>query len=498
MRTGFVFFIAVLSSLILLSSCNEETIVPDVDATNNGFQSKEVAEIFAKNCTDAGCHGNVDPHHNLKLNSYTEMIKGSINRPLGGHSDKINFKPLHGDDVYGGSPVVPFNAEKSLMYNLITGNIEDQTQRMPYQRSSLSQSQISVIKDWIDNGARDYNGNVPYTGGQKIFVCNQGSDEIFEIDAQYKVVSRIINVDFISTLTDAPHNVQIRNGYYYVTLIASGRFLKIDASTNQVAGQVSGIEYAGMIQITRDGKTAFVSRSSTAPGVYNIIYAVDTETMTIKAEISLPVTGLPHAIWLTSDDKKLFVGNMTKDRISIVDVASLEVIEDDIILSSGTEPLHEPMHLYVSPDDKYLYVNCRKSSVMLVINIQTGGIIQELQIKNHPMQSAITQDGNRIYTVSHHEPIITEITKSGESWAVTREFTSEAFHHLYGADLSPDGKYLYVTCSNNDPAHQFERHFKIPGEIRPSLVCVYDIEHNELVKIIDVGSFATGIAGREN
>jgi hypothetical protein len=69
---------------------------------------------------------------------------------------------------------------------------------------------------------------------------------------------------------------------------------------------------------------------------------------------------------------------------------------------------------------------------------------------------------------------------------------------LYGADLSPDGKYLYVTCSNNDPDHQFEPHYNIPGKTRPSLVCIYDVTTNELVKILDVGSFATGIAARGN
>jgi YVTN family beta-propeller protein len=498
MRIGFNLLVYFVLSLILFYACSEDSVVPFVDETNNGFQSKEVAETFAQNCLQSGCHGNSDAHHNLKLTSFSEMIKGSIGRPLGVHVNKLLPKSTHGDGVYGGSPVVPFNAEKSLVYNLLTGNIEDQTQRMPYQRSSLSQSQINSIKEWIDNGARDYNGNVPYTGGQKIYVCNQGSDEIYEIDASYKVASRIINVDLTQNVTDAPHNVQLRGGYYYVTLIASGRLLKIDATTNQIVGQISGLDYAGMIQITRDGKTAFVSRSSTAPGVYNLIYAIDTESMTKRADISLPVTGLPHAIWLTSDDKKLFVGNLTKDRISIVDVNTLEVIEDDIILSSSPEPVHEPMHIYVSPDDKYLYVNCRKSSLMLVINLETKQVIQQLTIKNHPMQSAISQDGNKIYTVSHHEPIITEITKSGESWTITREYTNEAFHHLYGADLSPDGKLLYVTCANNDPAHEFEPHYKIPGTTRASLVCIYDIEMNEVVKIIDVGSFATGIAAREN
>jgi len=434
MRTGFNLFVLFFSTFIFLTACDEETVVPLVDETNNGFQSKEVAEIFAQNCLDAGCHGNSEPHHDLKLTTYSEMIKGSIGRTMEHPIDKMLSKSTHGGGVYGGSPIVPFNAEKSLMYNLLIGNIEDQNQRMPYQRSSLSQSQINSVKDWINNGARDYNGNVPYKGGKKIFVCNQGSDEIFEIDAQYNVVSRIINVDLISTFTDAPHNVQLQDGFYYVTLIAAGTLLKIDASTNQIVGQLGGLENAGMIQITNNGKTAFVSRSSTAPSIYNIIYAVDTETMTIKSEISLPVTGLPHSIWLTSDDTKLFVGNLTKDRISIVDVARLEVIEDDIVLSSSPETVHEPMHLYVSPDDKYLYVNCRKSSLMLVINLTTKQVIQELLIKDHPMQSAVSQDGNKIYTVSHHEPIITEITKNGESWTITREFTSEAFHHLYGAD----------------------------------------------------------------
>jgi DNA-binding beta-propeller fold protein YncE len=309
------------------------------------------------------------------------------------------------------------------------------------------------------------------------------------------VVSRIISVDLTPTIIDAPHNVQIRNGFYYVTLIAAGRFLKINAATNEKVGEVSGIENAGMIQITKNGQTAFVSRSSTAPSIYNIIYAINTETMTIKQEISLPATGLPHAMWLTNDNTKLYVGNMTLDRISIIDVNTLEW-EDDIVLPD--DKTYEPMHLYVSPDDKYLYVNCRTSSSMLVIKLETKQIIQEIPIQDHPMQSAITEDGNKIYTVSHHEPIITEITKNGENWSITREYTSEAFHHLYGADISRDGKYLYVTCSNNDPDHQFEPHYKIPDVSRPSLVCIYDIALNEIVKIIDIGSFATGIATREN
>ncbi len=50
----FLFF----SAIIFFFACEDETVVPLVDETNNGFQSREVAEIFTNNCLDAGCHGN--------------------------------------------------------------------------------------------------------------------------------------------------------------------------------------------------------------------------------------------------------------------------------------------------------------------------------------------------------------------------------------------------------------------------------------------------------
>jgi len=62
----------ILFTLILFNACEDETTIPLVDETNNGFQSKTVAETFVQNCNDAGCHGNVDPHHVLKFNSYLQ------------------------------------------------------------------------------------------------------------------------------------------------------------------------------------------------------------------------------------------------------------------------------------------------------------------------------------------------------------------------------------------------------------------------------------------
>jgi DNA-binding beta-propeller fold protein YncE len=359
-------------------------------------------------------------------------------------------------------------------------------------RDKLSDTQIQIIKDWINNGAKDFNGNVPFAGTEKAYVCSQGDDMIYEIDLDAKVVSGIIDVNLNTSGLDQPHNIQVRDNYLYVTLISSGYFLKIDRTTKQIISMTSGLQVPGMIQISPDGSTAYVSRSSSAASIYNSIYEINTATMQLTDEIILPVTGLPHAIALTSDGSLLYVANMSRDRISIVNTSTKEV-QDEILLSSGSLIEHEPMHIYLSPDNNYLYINCRTSSKMLIMDTGTKTVISQLDIKHHPMQMGISSDGNKLFVVSHHEPFITTIEKNGASWAISKEYESVAFHHLYGADLSSDGRYLFASCSNNDAEEYFIPRYVITGRDRTSLLCIYDTQTEELVKILDIGKNATGV-----
>jgi len=480
---------------LLLSGCseNEEPSI-DIDSQFNGFESYAVAEILTKNCALPECHRGGTSENNLSFESYSKMIQGSIGRHFGEHDHgKTNPKITH-ETPYGGSPVVPFDAKNSLLYNLIMGNVENSVLRMPYEKEPLSQLQIDILKDWINNGAKDFNGNVPYSGPNKVFVCNQGSDEIYEIDADYMVVSRVLDVDVNPPAIDQPNNVQIHGNYYYVTLISAGQFLKIDISTNQIVAKVTGLEVPGMIAVSPDGKIAYVSKSSTASPVYGEIYVIDIETMTKKESISIPI-GLPHSIQLTEDGNNLYVADMDKDRIYLINTTTRE-IEDQIILSTTSPATYEPMHIYLSPDGNYLYANNRTSSTMMIIDTQTKQILQEISIQHHPMQAAISPDGNKIYVVSLHMPYITIVEKAGTTWTKTEFQNADAFHHLYGADLSPDGRYLYVTCSNDE--NDFSPPYEIPGKERPSLLCIFDTQLRELVKVLDIGSYSTGIAARQN
>lgn len=486
-------FLSILSiSFLFITGCNESEVPPpDIDEQFNGFENFAVAEILVKSCGVVECHAGEAAENGLSFEYYSKMIKGSIGRHFGGHDHGNLPKIMHGTP-YGGSPVVPFDAENSLLYNMITGNITDPELRMPIDKEPLSSSQIETLKNWINNGAKDFNGNVPYSGSNKVFVCNQWSDEIYVVDTDYMVVSRILDVDVNPTAFDQPHNVQIKGNYYYVSLISAGQLLKIDVSTNMIVAKVTDLIFPGMIAISADGKTAYVSKSSTASAVYGEIYVIDTETMTKKESISTPV-GLQHAIALTKDENTLYVADMNKDRIYFINTATKE-IEYQIILSTTSPPTYEPMHIYLSPDDKYLYVNNRTSSSMMIIDIAAKHIHQEILMQHHPMQSAISSDGNKIYVASHHSPVISIVEKNDTIWTKREISNEDAFHHLYGADLSPDGRYLFLTCSNSE--NHFTPPYAIPGKQRPSLLCIFDTQTEELVKVIDIGSYATGVAAR--
>ncbi len=494
------YFYTLLSGLLILSlfavGCKDKVTEqpPSVDENNNGFATYKVAAIFADNCAVDGCHKGPGAQHGLSLSSYSELMKGSIGRPFNDstHTHKAGFTAAV--DVYGGEAVIPYHPEQSLLYHLITGNISDSSMRMPYQKPPLSQADIQTIREWITDGAKDVNGNVPFAGSSnKVYSCNQGSDQVYIIDTDAKLVSGILDADFNPTVIEAPHGVLISNGYYYFTEVAGQKFIKVDASTNSIMGTVEGIEKAGMIQITADGSKAFVSRSSTSAPVYNIIYSVNTATMQIENEINLPVTGVPHALALRHDERFLYVANMSKDRISIVDAVTDEFVEDIVLQHTFPTPYYEPMHMYISPDDRYLYVNCRTSSSILIIDTQSKLIVKEFPVPDHPMQGVVSADGNKYYAVSHHEPYLSEITKTGTDWTI-QEYQIDAFQHAYGADLTPDGRYLYVGCSNDE--NEFKPYFQIPGKDRPSIMCVYDVQNHELVKVMDIGSYATGVAAR--
>ncbi|NCB37671.1 MAG: hypothetical protein EOM80_02775 [Erysipelotrichia bacterium] len=95
-----------------------------------GSFSRNILPIFSVNCAIVGCHNDSSAAASLRLNSYSNLMRGS---------------------KYG-AVVLPYDAQTSKLVKRIKGT---ETPRMPKDRASLSTSDQGLITNWINGGARN-------------------------------------------------------------------------------------------------------------------------------------------------------------------------------------------------------------------------------------------------------------------------------------------------------------------------------------------------------
>jgi YVTN family beta-propeller protein len=474
MRNNINVVLLVFAMLLFLNACEDETVVPKEEDTNNGFQTKEVADVFVNNCATSGCHNSSSSASGLDLHDFSELIKGSSDRSGGSIPN------------YGGDVVIPFRLDESLLYQILLKKV---TPISPHDAVSLTQDQINTIKDWIENGARDNKNEVPFNkSSYRVYVNNQNDDKISVIDGDSKVVSAIIDVSQSGVPSANPHMVKVQDGFIYVTLIGAAKFLKINTSNYNIAGEVTGITKAGMIILHPNRTKAFVSRSSTSDPIFQSIYAIDISNMTLISEIEIATPGVPHGMALTPDGSKLYIANLTLSRISIVDGNTNEYGNyDDIVLPPGTEP----MQTMISPDGNYLYVSARGTGKLMVFDTSTDTLITEVSVDMMPMQIAITSDGNKIYVGSMMMSTVNVVEKSGNVWTRTKQISHPGFRMIHGCDITSDDRYVYVSSRNTDG--MFQPYFAVDGEGPPGTLGIIDTHSDEVVKLIEIEQFGSGL-----
>lgn len=453
--------------LILINSC--ELKDEEVQNDFNGFETQETADLF-KSCASSGCHGGNELAHGLSVENYELLMKGSRNRPLENGS-------------YSGEVIIPFSTQKSLLYQIVTGNSEKLN---PDHSNYLSDVEKNNLKKWIENGAKNNKGEVPFsTSSYNVYVCNQAGDAVSVIDGDNKIVSRLIDLNFNNSI-EAPHMVKEYGDYVYVTMISAGKLLKIRKDDQQIVDELSGLSYPGMIELYPEKNKLYISRSSTAPGNYSSIYVVNMSDLTLRGEIDLVVTGVPHGFALAKNRERLYCADLIKNYLFVIDAESDEMINP---ISLGVN--YEPMQTTISPDENYLYISARGTNQLLVMNLNTTNIISTLNVPAMPMQIAVSSNGNKIYVVSMMNSNVTEITKSEQNWNITGTITHPAFSQLHGCDLTSDDKYLYVSSRNQNG--NFNPSIKVNGEGNIGNVGIINTETKSVEKVIEIEEFGSGL-----
>ncbi|MEP7217854.1 MAG: hypothetical protein ABI876_03005 [Bacteroidota bacterium] len=466
----------------LLASCKDTPAGPPAVVIPGDSEpiiySKHIDPIFQNGCGGTSCHLSGGNSSGVALNTWALAMAGN--------------------DDYG-AEIIPFSAEKSHLFQHINTDttlapIADP--HMPLGRDPLPIEQIKLMRRWINEGAKNDAGEI-YLGDQtrpRIFVTAQSEDKVTTIDLATEHIMRYISVGASSAIKPAsPHNIVLSpdHAFFYVNLINGGKVEKYDAKTFAKLGDVTVGRSPAQIAITHDGSALYVSNFDLTLA-QRFIVRVNAATMTVTDTI-FDVGNAPHGVLLSADEKRLYTTNALGDDISVINLATKEVeqripVSPGNPLPPGTKDKYEPYQGELSPDGVFLWVTCRASAEVRVIETVGGRVIDSIKVGNRPLIPKLTPDGLHLWVPNQADNTISIIDVGSRTVVATITGLRVQPHAIV---FSTDGRRAYVSCENQNGD---QHHPTVGSSAIPGIVYVIDVGQRKIVRSIEVGSFAAGMA----
>ena len=427
---------------VIFSACTKDT-----GKVNFGNYPADVGAVFNNKCATSGCHNSrsFEAAAGFNMESWQSMFAGSNN----------------------GSPVIPYNSGFSSLCYFINSYPElglQNSPRMPLNKPALSYGEVKLIRDWIDNGAPDVNGNVMGSNPRlkKLYAVNQGCDVVTVFDSETKLPIRFIKVGNKAG-SNTPHQVRVSpdGNYWYVIFINNNIMQKFRCSDDSYVGDIPLTDVAAghstdpahdaqdwnTFVISKDSKRAYCV-SWTASGK---ISAVDLENMKLLHFIGGQY--YPHGIALNAAEDKIYFAAQTGNFITEMDTAFSEASQYS--LQNGM-PLNyqsslDPHDVILSADEQDLMITCQQSNEVRVFNMASRLVTAVVPTGVYPQEIVYAKSTNQ-YFVSCTED---STTFAGAHGVINRinagSYASQAIKcgfQPHGIAVDENQRLLYVLSRN--------------------------------------------------
>ena len=361
----------------------------------------------------------------------------------------------------------------------ILGSIHFHADKM--RRHSLLVALTAATIAWSSAGIAQTGTTLP--AGGMVFTADEYSDTLSRIDLSSGDVTSV-------PATIVPHNVQVSpNGSL---LLAVGMAANSDDAhgEEQAHGAMKSMEGGGelvlfdpqdlaagpmaRIQVGMhpahvitdiDGKRAFVTNAAD-----DTLSVIDLASREVIASVD---TGdYPHGLRPSPDGRVVWVANVNSGNVSVIDISTLkEVSRIDV----GTTPVQ----VGFIPDGSRAYVSLRDENRVAVIDTKTQAVIATVEVGRGPIQLYATPDGRFVYvanqgTEANPDDTVSVIDVAANSVTAT----IRAGRGAHGVTVSSDGKEVFVT-------NMFD-----------GTVSVIDVASQTVLANIPVGEGASGITYR--
>lgn len=230
------------------------------------------------------------------------------------------------------------------------------------------------------------------------------------------------------------------------TAMAGDSVSIIDPVTNQVVGEIPGIEANHGVAAAPDGSRIYVTNEST-----RTLDVVDTKTLAVTKKI--PLSGGPHNVAISKDGRRLYVAMQH-------DATGVDVIDSTTLTVAKNLPLEgmRAHNVFVTPDGKYVMVTANSGSgtsaakesltlriidqkteqhVRSIVGVGTGG--------HRACAFRANPDGSTMWVLCN---------QGGLSGFVIYDFaTGEVVNRVRFPDLGGDVKMQNVRTARGSPGH---------------------------------------------
>jgi YVTN family beta-propeller protein len=157
----------------------------------------------------------------------------------------------------------------------------------------------------------------------------------------------------------------------------------IDPATNQVVGEITGIETNHGVAVAPDGSRLYVTSESG-----HSLHVVDGRTLAVTTRIAL--SGKPNNVSIAPDGKRVYVGIRSEPGgVDVIDTASSKRVK--------TIPTKMTIHnTYVTPDGKYILAGSVEGNAVQVIDAKTETLAWNVPmgLGVRPIAMTVNADGS--------------------------------------------------------------------------------------------------------
>ncbi len=353
-----------------------------------------------------------------------------------------------------GPDIIPYHLENSVLLQYIN-TFDDLGLKlqptMPIDGVPLTHDQVKLFQDWVKNGAPNKDGYVAFSSNpdtrQKIYLTMQSCDLLAVIDAETKIVMRVLSVGKTPAI-EAPHCVRVDNAgrYAYVSFTAGDYVQKIDTRTDQIVGEINmrtarsnpAIPASwNVLTLSEDGKRFMISNFSPNGQVF----IVNTETMTLEKEYVDPgAFQTPHASVANAAFDTFYVtaqyGNIVYKFSK--DGSFFKKISIDGAAPTVVPSTRDPHEIILFPDGKSFAVTCQASNEVRFIDAHTDAILAAIPVGRYPQEVAVSSTKPWLFVTCMEDETTPVVAAKGSVYVINYQ-TRQLVKVIYGPFWQPHG-----------------------------------------------------------